>query len=247
MITDRKFYYIRPTGVDVPFYHQEMNPSYEEDMLNIVKDIHPDLTFFHGVMNERIEYFILRQPYDDPDLFKTVTHNLYFEGKLKERFKDSMRYTKQKEFAFGLGTNRHGHGEVSEYDLWEGYYVKPSDKKLIDATPHQKQALHVYDLTVVHPCFNYQINFFDYKHNLKYVQARLIGMTKEAYMRFDDECVKIFPSFKDEKNAYNEESGIIHADFFQRHLTNNIQSFTTTRVNKYLPSDLQDLSLPILI
>lgn len=246
MTINRKFYYIRPTPA-IKYYHSEFNPDYQQDMNEAVKKIDPSLSFFGGTLNERVDFFVLSQLNNDPELFKEVTHNLYYEGTIKQHFKECMRFTKQYDLAFALATNRTGRSHISHYDMWDGFAVKPLEKKLIDATPHQKQALKVYDLNVVHPNFYFTINFFDYKHNLKYVQMRFVGMRKEDYAALDQQISKTFPTFEQEKKNYNTTHGIEQEDFFERNVATNINQFTTTRVNKYLPADLQNFSLPIEI
>jgi len=244
MIIDRKFYYIKP-NTSSSFYHDQYNPDYVEEMNQLVKEIDNRLSFSHKKLTEKMDCFTLRQQDSDSDLFKRVTQNLYYEGELKQSFKDCMRFTKNNNIAFALATSKSGRGRIEMYDMFDDYAYKPDTAKLIDATPHQKNALKVYDHWVTHPKFYFTINFFDYKHNLKYVQFRFVGMRKHDWETLEHQTHNLFPSFEQEKKQYNAAQGIDYEMFFQRNITTDIDRFTTARVHKYLPAELQQITLPI--
>lgn len=243
----RTFFYVRP-NTSVPFYHESANKEYSDIMQYHLKNIDSRLEFRPGILNDRIHYFSIYHPHDDNDLFKKVTHNLYFQGLLKESFKDNMRYTKDKQIAFALGISKIDHPLPKSYHMMEFYNIKPDDKKFIDATIHQKQALHVFNETVLLPQFYFIINFFDYKHNIKHVQTKFVDIQKSFWLRWTKMGEQIHPNMMEEKSKYNLEHNILEGRFVvdpQENIDGNF--YTSQRVNQYLPQDLQNLRLPVFI
>ena len=243
----RTFFYIRK-NTNVPFFHERYNPDYCEEMSEIVKRIDSSLSFESGQVSERIHYFSLFHAHDDHDLFKLVTHNLYYEGDLKESFKESMRYTKKHEIAFALGISKLDHPLHKTYDLWEFCNHKPTAEVFIDATPRQKIALQLFNATVAEPNFLYIINFFDYLHNVKHVQVKMLDVEPDFWEQLFTRQKPLYPTFLEDKREYNSRHNIEQSTTIIKGLTDNqVYNYNTKFVNKYISSDLHNLSLPVLI
>ena len=247
MRTKRTFFYVRQ-DVDTPFFHEEYNPDYCEEVDYAVKQIDSCLSFVGGKVNDKIHYFSLIQTRADHELHKHVTHNLYCEGDLKDSFKESMRYTKQHEIAFALGYSKPDQPQWQSYDVWDFYNFKPDDEVFIDATPKQKIAIKLLDATVAQPNFLYIINFFDYKHNVKHVQVKMLDTDVYFWERFSEEQTQIYPTFREDKITHNTMYNIKQGEKLTRGLTDNQgPNYNSHFVHKYLPDDLHTLKLPVLI
>ena len=243
----RTFFYIRK-DITTPFYHEAINPNYVNEMRAHVKRIDARLDFMQGMYTDKIHYFSLYHETDDYELFKTVTHNLYYEGELKESFKRSMRYTKDNEIAFALAISKIDHPEPESSTLFEFYNVTPPNVRLIDASPHQKVALQIFNNGVRQPEFYSIINFFDYTHRVKHMQTRYLNVDDTFWKRFGEENREIYPSFMTDKQIYNDTLNI---QYESRKIENtpliDIPYYSSTMVNDFMPDSLKDLKLPIFI
>lgn len=247
MRTKRTFFYIR-RDTSTPFFHEEYNTDYCEEVNYAVKQIDGCLSFVQGKVDEKIHYFSLIQTRADHELHKLVTHNLYCEGELKDLFKESMRYTKQQQIAFALGYSKPDQPQWQSYDVWDFYNVKPDDTVFIDATPKQKIAIKLLDATVDHSNFLYIINLFDYKHNVKHVQVKMLDTEPDFWKHFDKKQKQIYPTFNEDKIEYNARHNIQQSVALTRGLVDDQGPYYNSRfVHKYIPNDLHDLKLPVLI
>ena len=241
----RTFFYIR-SDTNVPFYHELGNTNYLDDMNRYVQAIDPGLRFEGGIHTDKIHYFCLYHP--DHDTFKTVTQNLYFDGELKQEFKKCMRWTKQNRIAFALSASKLHMDVPDHYELEHYWNIKTDQQTFIDATPLQKQALHIYDQLVSKPETYFTVNFFDYNHNVKHVETRLLNTNKTFWLRFYKDCARLYPTFMQDKHQYNQDQGIEHFDEIVKiDHDDNASVYNTQRINKFLPADLQNLKLPIFI
>lgn len=243
----RTFFYVRKDP-SIPFYHEAVNPDYVNEQYDNVKRIDSRLDFVQGVYTDNIHYFSLYHETDDYELFKNVTHNLYYEGELKEAFKRSMRYTKDNEIAFGLGISKIDHPVPASTTLVEFYNVIPPGSQLIDATPHQKKALQVFNNGCRQPEFYFIINFFDYTHRVKHMQTRYISVNDEFWTRLEAENKLLHPNFLEEKKIYNNTLNIKEA--YKKTTTTDAEEakyYSSKMINEFLPDTLQNLQLPIFI
>lgn len=243
----RTFFYVRKDS-NTPFYHEAINPDYGNEMLFHVKQIDPRLDFMQGVYTDNIHYFSIYQDTDDYELVKTVTHNFYNTGELKESFKRSMRYTKDNQIAFALAITKIDHPEPKTSSLVEFYNVTPLSGQLIDATPHQKVALKIMNNCICQPEFYSIINFFDYTHRVKHMQTRYLNVDDTFWKRFGQENSAIYPSYMADKQVHNDKLGIQAASRkIENTLISDIPYYSSTMVDDFLPEQLKDFKLPMFI
>jgi hypothetical protein len=241
----RTFFYIRE-DVNTPFYHEEGNKDYVTQMDVYAKAVDPRLEFSSGIISDKIHYFTLIHP--DHDTFKQVTQNLYFNGDLKQEFKQCMRWTKKHKFAFALSASKIDVPVPTHYQLLNYYNIKTDEQNFVDATIMQKWALSIYDLLVGRPELYFTINFFDYTHNVKHVESRCVNVTEVFWRELSEETKKVYPTFMSDKKTYNIENNITHFD----EVVPDVESLTadmydTSIINNLLPTSLQNLQLPIFI
>lgn len=241
----RTFFYIRKNN-SVPFYHEAGNSNYAQQMQQHAFDVDPRLVFTPGVYSENIHYFTLYHP--NIETFKEVTQQLYFNGALKQEFKNCMRWTKQHNIAFALSASKVGMPVPYRYCLEHYYNIKTSDKTFIDATVMQKQALSLYDLGVSLPELYFTVNFFDYEHNVKHVETRYVNTTKLFWGRLKHKANQLYPRFLDDKEQYNLQHNIVHFEEIVPVVeSDQADTYVTNYVDQYLPDDLKNLKLPMFL
>lgn len=199
---NRLFFFIRKDP-SIPFYYETTN--YYEMLKQHLLAIDPEIGFSYGVVNDLIHYYKFTHP--SIEEFKAVTQNMYFDGDLKQEFKKCMRYTKDKKIAFALAAVREDYA-AGPIQRQQYYNVKPSDQTFIDATYSQKVALGFYDAIVGMDELVFTINFFDYEHNVKHVETRLVK-TPDVWERVKEANDRTSPNFMVEKHDWNTERGII--------------------------------------
>lgn len=235
---NRIFFFIRKDA-DTPFYYETTN--YYEKLQEHLKNIDPSIEFSSGVVNDLIHYY----KFSHPSIveFKKVTQNMYFEGDLKQEFKKCMRYTKDHKIAFGLAAVNADVVADCPIQRLHYYNVKPDDKNFIDATYSQKVALGLYDELVGLDELVFTINFFDYDHNVKHVENRLVdrlGVWDKLRKAQAETC----PHFMEEKNEYNAEHGIKEGKKSERNVY-ELKQYKPEEVNEFLPESLQTLALDL--
>lgn len=242
MKLQRSFFYIRPVDHPTEFYH-EANPWYLDAMQRHVKAINPQLDFNFEIINDNVHRFNLLHP--DHDAFKLVTQNLYFEGDLKQEFKNCMRWTKEKQIAFALSAHQLQIQLPVSYSYEHYYNIKTDQTTFIDATPKQKKALSLYDLLVGKPELIFTINFFDYKHNVKHVINKTQADLK-WWEDFTHECAKVYPRFFLDKEHHNKKQSIISLSEIKSDIRDNKAGiYTPDAVREFLPDSLKYLELKI--
>jgi hypothetical protein len=236
---NRIFFFIRKLP-ETPFYYETTN--YYEKIEEHLKNIDPEIKFSSGKVNDLVHYYKFSHP--GITEFKKVTQQMYFDGDLKQEFKKCMRYTKDNKIAFALAA-------VNE-DVLAGpiqrlhyYNVKPNDKQFIDATYSQKVALGLYDKLVGLDELVFTINFFDYDHNVKHVENRLVDLPG-VWDNLRKAQAETCPLFMEEKNEYNAEHGITEGKKSERNVY-GLKQYTPEEVNEFLPEDLQTLVLDLAL
>lgn len=234
---NRLFFFIRK-DIATPFYHETTN--YFELIRQHLFAIHPGITLSHGVINEKIHYYKFSHPTIDE--FKLVTQNMYFNGDLKQEFKKCMRYTKDHKVAFALSAVR---SEIPDGTIQrlQYYNIKTSDKNFIDATYAQKVALGLYDATVNLEELVFTINFFDYEHNIKQVETRLVN-TNDVWAKLREAQRITCPDFMTEKSEFNAMHNIIEGKSSEIN-DRPILEYAPTEVVTYLDDSLKTVVLDL--
>lgn len=242
MRIQRSFFYIRPVNQPTEFYH-EANPWYLDAMQKHAKAVDSRLDFSFEIVNDNIHRFNLVHP--DHDAFKLVTQNLYFEGDLKQEFKNCMRWTKEKQIAFALSAHQLGITLPITYSYEHYYNIKTDQTTFIDATPKQKKALKLYDLLVGKSELIFTINFFDYKHNVKHVISKA-NADKIWWEHFGKECAEIYPRFYLDKEHHNKKQNILSLNEIKDNVQDNLAGiYTPIAVQQFLPDSLRYLEIKI--
>jgi hypothetical protein len=242
MKIQRSFFYIRPESNDVLFYH-EANNSYVDTMRKHCKQIDSQLEFEFEIVSDQIHRFNLIHP--NHELFKTVTQNLYFDGALKQEFKNCMKWTKANQIAFALSAHKIGMHIPVQYTQDHYYNIKTDAQTFIDATPAQKRALHLYDFLVGKPEMLFTINFFDYKHNVKHVENRLVGVDHQWWKNFFADSTKIYSRFFQDKKRYNQQNNIAHFVEVVDVINHQAGVYKPVPVVEFLPNSLKNIELSI--
>lgn len=234
---DRIFYFIRKTPV-TPFYYE--TTDYYDKLQQHLHVIDPAIEFSYGVIDELVHYYKFSHP--GITEFKKITQNMYFDGDLKQEFKKCMRYTKDNKIAFGLAAVNKNilEGPIQRLHY---YNVKPDDKNFIDATYSQKIALGLYDELVGLDELVFTINFFDYDHNVKHVENRLVDLPG-VWDKLRKAQAETCPHFMDEKNEYNAEHGIKEGKKSERN-EYPLTQYTPEEVDEFLEPGLQAIKLEL--
>lgn len=241
----RQFFFIRK-DLSTPFYHETVD--YFERMKEHLYKIDPEITSSNGKVNDYIHYHVIYHP--TPDQFAKITDALYFGEiygtDLKNEFKGCMKHTKINKIAFALSATN-----ITD-DVLDGdthrisyYYTKRSDQRFVDATEHHKPTIPLLDAIASMEELVFNINFFDYDHNSKHSETRLVR-TPTVWNNLRKKQSVACPDFYTAKDKYNHENGIQSGKVSEIN-TSPKWIYNPTEIREKIDSDLHNINLDLRV
>lgn len=234
----RSFIFIRPS-TDIQFY------SDTTDFVGELRAVVPHhIVISSGYQGPNIHYVSFWFP--DFSDYEWFTQNLYIQGQLKLIFREAMIYAKTNRLAFCLpSVNLQNTPALGITRHWY-YNIKPSHKKLYDATPEQKQALNLLTHIMTMPDSVHSATFFDFDHNIKLTENAFKGtispdILSRRLLKMEQKLFKDYSTSKERFNQENQISSFTQID----HIDRTSSKFDLVAIQHLLPSELHTTVLDL--